>query len=169
VWGGIGLYRWNGTRLTSNSVEQDYLSRAVQLASRAPMPTEAPAIAPWDTPVTPPDLHCEIVVREWLQRGEVATTSGVFCDHAWAGAAMSAIVDQQSLTINDLFSCGSAVAFHLSQLGKLLPDFAERPADVGRAVTLHMAGIVHVDHGRVSSGRIIRNRLELRRSLAERS
>ena len=31
AWGGIGLYAWNGTRLVSNHVEQDYMARKRQL------------------------------------------------------------------------------------------------------------------------------------------
>jgi hypothetical protein len=42
-WSGIGLYRWNGTRLVDNSVEQDYLARRRQLAGGPPAAVAAPA------------------------------------------------------------------------------------------------------------------------------
>jgi hypothetical protein len=166
AWGGIGLYRWNGSRLKTNIVEQDYLSRAEQLASGDPRPLEAPAISPWDTPASQPDAHSEAVARNFIFAGQIALSPDVQCDDARAGARMPVIVKQESVTVNDLFSCGTAVAFHISQHGALLEDFAERAADIGRKVTLHMAGILHVANDRVYAGRIIRNRLELRRSLA---
>ncbi len=166
AWGGIGLYSWNGTRLTANNVEQDYLSRAEQLASGGTaLGVEPPATAPWDTPIAAPNAAAEAVVRVWLEEGRLAETEGVLCDDAWAGVAMPRIVDQTSITINDLFSCGDTVAFHVGQHGLLTADFAPDPADIGQDVTLHMAGIVHLRDGRVAHGRIIRNRLDLQRAL----
>jgi hypothetical protein len=166
VWGGIGLYCWDGSRLKSNAVEQDYLSRAEQLASGDPRSLEAPAISPWDTSASQPDMHSEAVARNFIFGGKIAISPEVQCDAARAGAPMPVIVKQESVTVNDLFSCGTVVAFHISQHGALLEDFAERSADIGRKVTLHMAGILHIVNDRVCAGRIIRNRLELRRSLA---
>lgn len=166
AWGGIGLYRWNGSRLKTNSVEQDYFSRAEQLASGDPRPLEAPAISPWDTSASQPDAHSEAVARNFIFGGKIAIAPEVQCDDAPAGAPMPVIVKQESVIINDLFSCGRVVAFHVSQHGALLEDFAERATDIGRKVTLHMAGVLHIANDRVRSGRIIRNRLELRRSLA---
>ena len=166
AWGGIGLYRWNGDRLVSNSVEQDYFSRARQMKTRVPNSVEGPAIAPWDTVAEAPDVAVEAVVRAWLEGGDLARTPGVLCDDAWTGAAVEAVVDQTDIAINDLFSCGAHVGFHATQKGGLSADFAPTPADVGKAVELHMAGIVHVENGAVASGRIIRNRLDLQRVVA---
>lgn len=166
AWGGIGLYRWNGDRLVANSVEQDYYSRARQMKTRVPNPVEGPAIAPWDTPAEAPDARAEAVVRAWLEAGDLARTPGVLCDDAWTGAEVEAVVDQADIAINDLFSCGAHVGFHATQKGGLSADFAPTQADVGRAVELHMAGIVHVENGAVVSGRIIRNRLDLQRGVA---
>ena len=105
------------------------------------------------------------MVRDWLAAGGLTETAGVSCDDGWAGATVCQIIKQSSVTINDLFSCGSCVAFHAAQHGALTADFAKTPAEIGRKVTLHVAGIVQVGHGEVKSGRIIRNRLDLRRSL----
>lgn len=168
AWRGIGLYRWNGTRLVSNSVEQDYLSRAGQLKSGTPKGVEPPAIAPWDTTESMPEPRSEAVVRQWLMDGGVGRAGDVLCDDATIDAPAPVIVQQESLIINDLFSCGSAVAFHATQRGTLLGDFAERPEDLGQPVRLHMAGLLHVRNDRVHSGHIIRNRMELRRALRER-
>ena len=69
--------------------------------------------------------------------------------------------------LNDFFSCGQTVAFHLTQHGRLLPD-EEVKGEEGTPAFIHMAGIVHVEDGGVASGRIIRNRLDLSRRLARR-
>lgn len=166
-WSGIGLYKWNGEALTFNSVEQDYYSRARQLRFGQPIPVEPPAIAPWDTIPQGPNPDNEQVVRQWLESGLVSTTNNVLCDDAWAGSPAEQIISQESIVINDLFSSGPNVAFHISQYGKLLADFAEDPTSVGRAVTLHMAGIVKVNSRKVVQGRIVRNRLELSRALSK--
>lgn len=166
AWGGIGLYRWNGSRLKTNMVEQDYFSRAQQLASGVPRALEPPAISPWDTQASQLDAHSEDLARNFIFGGRIALSREVQCDDAQGASAAPVIVKQESVTVNDLFSCGTVVAFHLSQHGTLLEDFAERAADIGRTVTLHMAGILHIANDRVVAGRIIRNRLELRRSLA---
>lgn len=167
AWGGIGLYRWNGARLTANNVEQDYASRARQLKSGIPLDVEAPAIAPWDGVGAEPDAAAEEVVRRWLDAGALETAHGVLCDDAWAGVTTPRLIDQDGITVDDLFSCGDAVAFHASQRGTLTADAFDGIAP-GRAVTLHMAGIVHVRQGSVTHGRVIRNRLDVQRDLMPR-
>lgn len=161
-WGGIGLYRWNGERLTANHVEQDYFSRARQLADGEPLPVERPAIAPWDTPPAAPDANAVRVVDAWLKAGDLEARPGVIWDD---GSDATRIIDQAVITINEIFSCGGAVGFHASQHGRVTAGFAARHA--GREATLHMAGIVHVAEGMVVAGRVIRNRLDLQRALKE--
>ena len=164
AWGGIGLYEWNGEKLVRNHVEQDYFSRARQLSKGVPNPVEGPAIAPWDTVPEAPDPTAEAVVRAWLDSGALAQTPGVLCDDACTGAATGTVIDQTSIELNDLFSCGPHVGFHALQRGTVTADFD--PASAGREGELYMAGIVHVADGQVASGRIIRNRLDLQRLLA---
>lgn len=163
AWGGIGLYAWNGSKLTKNHVEQDYFSRARQLQTGIPHPVEGPAIAPWDTKGEAPNADAEAIVRAWLEGGTLAFTPGVLCDDAWTGAETGRILDQTSIALNDFFSCGPHVAFHAVQHGRVRADFA--PDSEGRIAELYMAGVVHVENGRVTRGRIIRNRLELQRAL----
>ncbi|HEY0311953.1 MAG TPA: nuclear transport factor 2 family protein [Allosphingosinicella sp.] len=168
AWGGIGLYRWNGRKLTSNMVEQDYFSRATQLASGVAYPVETPATAPWDTIAAAPDGEVEEVTRRWLGEGLLEATPGVLCDDAWHLGRELGLVDQEGIEINDLFSCGDVAAFHATQTGKLARQLGEVPAD-GTLVRLHMAGIVRIDHGAVAEGRVIRNRLDLIRSVNQRT
>lgn len=164
-WGGIGLYKWNGKRLTCNHVEQDYLSRRRQLKDGAPYPVDHPAVAPWNTIAEPPNPEAEAIVRAWLDSGDLAATANVILDDGWTGAEVTPLIRQSRIEINDFFSCGSVVAFHLAQHGSLIPDDEVR-GPAGAETYLHMAGLVRVEDGRVASGRIIRNRLELSRRLA---
>ena len=168
VWGGIGLYSWNGRRLTMNRVEQDYQSRRRQLKSGLPDPVDAPAIAPWDTIGRAPDPGAEAVVRAWLEVGALARTPGVLMDDATAGHPAQLILDQSGIEIADIFSAGPAVAFHIVQTGALLPDFEEARDHRGRPASLSAAGLVTVADGCVAGGRVIRNRFDLGRRLVRR-
>jgi hypothetical protein len=165
AWGGIGLYAWNGSKLTRNLVEQDYFSRRRQLRTGLPLPVDHPALAPWNESAAPPDAGAEATVRAWLESGALANTPSVVLDDQWTGAAVTPLIDQEWIEINDLFSCGDAVAFHIAQHGRFLPD-AELTGPAGAETYLHMAGLVRVESGSVASGRIIRNRLELARRLS---
>jgi hypothetical protein len=82
-WGGIGLYSWNGCRLVSNFVEQDYFSRREQLAAGRANPVESPALAPWDTAARAPDPIAESITHAWLDSGAVAATPGGLLDDQW--------------------------------------------------------------------------------------
>lgn len=166
AWGGIGLYEWNGRKLVRNFVEQDYLARAQQLKRGRPNPVEGPAVAPWDGEALAPDPTAVALVRAWLESGALARTPGVLCDDAWTGTDVGQVLDQTSIAINDLFSCGPHVGFHALQQGPVRADFD--PGLAGREGQLYVAGIVHVADGAVASGRIIRNRLDLQRLLSPR-
>lgn len=162
-WSGIGLYKWDGERLTENYVEQDYFSRRAQLSSGRPKPVEAPALAPWDTQPRPENSAAESVVRRLLHDGELTATSGIEFDDAWTGAPLQKILQADGAVIDDLFSAGDQVAFRITQSGRVLADFDA--ASVGRSAILHMTGIVTVRDGRIVAGRVIRDRLGLYRRL----
>lgn len=165
-WGGIGLYSWNGDKLVRNLVEQDYFSRRRQLQTGKPLPVDHPALSPWTTAAVAPDAEAEATVREWLHSGQLAQTPGISLDDQWTGAPVSPLIEQERIEINDLFSCGNAVAFHVTQHGRLLPD-PELTGPAGTPTHLNMAGIVRIEDGRIASGRIIRNRIELARRLPD--
>ena len=164
AWSGIGLYQWNGTRLTRNFVEQDYFSRRRQLADAVCNPVYHPAVAPWDSEPESPDAGAEKVAVAWLRSDRLATTPGVCCDDQWTGRDAAPLVSQTSIDINDLFSCGQTVAFHVRQHGGLMPA-EDLKGEPGRTVFLDMAGFVDIRDREVSSGAIIRNRLDLSRRL----
>lgn len=160
-WSGIGLYRWDGRRLLENFVEQDYFGRREQLAGGPPTAVEPPAIAPWDTEAVAPGPAAESVVRAWLAGGDV---TGVTVDD---GRPARRILAVEHTEIDDLFSADNRVAFHGVQCGTLAgddPDFVgDCPAE------LHVAGTVTVEDGRVTHGRVIRDRLGLVKRLAAAS
>lgn len=161
AWTGLGLYRWNGTKLVENLVEQDYLARRRQLASGVPATVEPPALAPWDTTAAGPDPVAETAVREWLA-GWPARPAGVELDDG----DPTALLREPSTQVDDLFSAGSQVAFRVTRTGTYsggLDGVVE--SLVGMPATLHLVGLVTVTDGRVTGGRIVRDRLGLARSL----
>lgn len=158
AWGGIGLYRWDGQRLLENHVEQDYFARRRQLAEDAPDPVEPPAVAPWDTRSVPPDPAAEAAVRRWLAAGDLA---GVTVDDRYPSRPL---IRTERIGVSALFSAGSRVAFHAVQHGPLTGEDPRFAGD-GEAM-LHLAGVVSVAGGRVTGGRVIRDRLGLLRRLS---
>lgn len=159
VWGGLGLYRWNGTRLTENLVEQDYHARRIQLASGRPAPAEPPALAPWDTPAVPADPAAEAAVREWIAAG--LPGDAVRYDDGSAGPDL----DDARTTVDDLFSAGERVAFRLTRTGRYAGGLdGVEPTDA--EATLVLVGLVTVTAGRVVDGRVVRDRLGFARALS---
>ncbi|WP_219413508.1 nuclear transport factor 2 family protein [Pseudonocardia nigra] len=161
VWGGLGLYAWNGTRLTANLVEQDYLARRRQLASNGPDAVESPAPAPWDTTAEPVVPDAERLVRDWIADG--LPGEAVRYDDGTAGPK----IDDVEVAVDDLFSAGDRVAFRITRRGHYLGGLDEL-ADLalGATAELHMVGLVTVSGGRVTGGRIVRDRLGLARALS---
>lgn len=148
AWGGVALFEGDGRRLTRCWAEEDYLSRRRQLESATCDPIEPPAPAPWNVAPLAPDPAAEAVVRDWLERGELGT---VDLDDGWLGHEVVAELEG-TVEADVLFSAGSRVAFHGAQRGPGPP--------------LHLAGLVRVEDGEVAAGRVVRDRLGLRRAAA---
>ncbi len=168
AWGGIGLYRWNGTRLTSNYAIEDYASRRRQLADGVPEAVESPAVAPWDGEPGVPDRAAEADVAEWL-RGGSATGTG---DHVWFDdlpvAATPPLLEVHTTVFDDLFSVSGRVAFHVTQRGPYrggLESIGTPSSSIGREATLYSVGVVHRDAEGHLHGRVIRERAALVRAL----
>jgi hypothetical protein len=166
AWSGIGLYKWDGERLLENYVEQDYYSRRLQLASGRPVDVETPATAPWDTMPEPADVRAEALVRAALIAGTLLKNPGIKFDDGGATGPSQEILQPKKVSLNDCFSAGDRVAFHIAQVGRLTADFSMGRAQlVGTEVTLHMAGVVTVKEGVITGGRVVRDRLGLQRRL----
>lgn len=167
TWTGLGLYRWNGTRLTDNSVEQDYLTRRRRLATGEPGTVPAPAVAPWDVVAAPGDPAAEQTVRDWIAAG--LPGEAVTRDDGGPGSARS-VLSGATATVDDLFSAGRAVAFRLTCTGAYaggLDDVTAAPP--GTPATLHLVGLVHVAGARVVAGHLVRDRLGCARELTRRT
>jgi hypothetical protein len=165
AWGGIGLYRWDGERLTHNATEQDQAARDAQIAGRRPGRVEPPAVSPWDTPVQAADPAAEAIVWSWLKSGAVAETPQVSIDDAWVGGDRPALIEQRSIQLLDMMSAGPKVAFHALQHGNVSPGPASDQEHAGRKVQLHIAGLVDTADGRVVAGTVLRNKNELMAAL----
>ena len=163
VWGGIGLYAWNGSRLTANQVEQDYLARRRQLADGTPDVVPPPALAPWDTVAAPPEPATEDVVRAWAAAGLPAVGDVGLDD----GRDPREIVAPDEVTLDDIVLAGARAAVHVTVRGAYRGGLdADLEGLVGTPATLHATALVTVRDGRVAAGRVIRDRLGLVRSLA---
>jgi hypothetical protein len=67
VWRGISLYDWDGGRLRTCLVEQDFLGRSRQLDIATPDPLEGAHPDPWTTTCDEPgDAAAEEEVRAWV-------------------------------------------------------------------------------------------------------
>lgn len=150
-WRGIGLYKWNGRRLTENYVEQDYRSMSVQLASGQPHPLTPPHLDPWvTTQPVPADPTAEDVVRTWLDRGDLADAASVEIDDGRTGVAYEPLLDVESVTLNDLFSAGSDVPFHATLHGTYRGGLGPRyERAIGATTSLDVVGIATVADGRI--------------------
>ena len=152
-WRGIGLYKWNGRRLTENYVEQDYFAMQAQIASGHPHPLIPPHVDPWTTtePVAA-DPDAEEAVRIWLAKADLAAVPVHEIDDARTGATYKAALDPREVVVNDLFSAGANVPFHVTIRGSYRGGLgAGADAHVGKPATLHVAGIARVADGAVAS------------------
>jgi hypothetical protein len=166
-WPGIALYTWDGTKLTSCAVEQDFLSRDRQLATRRTEPVEAPHPDPWAAQPAPVDSAGEALVARWLQDREARAqlqASGatvVFDDQAEPDMLVGS-----TTTIDDLFSAGDTVAFRFTERGAYQLGLPDLPDDaVGQPAELHATGLARVHDGRITAVCVIRDRWGLQRRL----
>jgi len=166
-WGGIGLYRWNGSQLLENYVEQDFLAQEVQLAGADPAPLEPPHHDPWvSTRAEPPDPAAEAVVRAWLDKGDLHDAPGVVIDGSWYEAQPPTPVEVEAVVVNDLFSAGDRVGFHVSQRGAYRGGLrGVTDSRIGAETTLRCVGLARVQAGELRDIRVITDRLGARMAL----
>lgn len=164
AWSGIGLFWWDGERLTRNVTEEDYHSRRRQLAQRRADPVEAPAPAPWAAVPAAPDPAAEAAVRAWLAGGDLAHGGAVALDDGWTGRATPPLLDVHDVRVEELFSAGGRVAFRAVQSGRYRGGLPDTDGAQGREAQLGVVGMVTVTGGRIS-GRVVRDRVGLRRAV----
>ena len=156
-WAGIGLYDWNGSKLLTCRVEQDFWSQQRQLESGAPDVLEAPHLDPWTTTVAhPSNADAERIVRAWLDAGDVAAAPRGRVDEA-APSEHRPIVKVTDVVVHDLFSAGDRVAFHTSLHGSYLGGLSGVDA-TGQDTHVDVAGLVTVVDGAVDDIRVVTDR-----------
>ncbi len=167
AWGGIGLYRWNGRRLLENFVEQDFMAQEEQLATGQSAPLEPAHLDPWlATRAEPVNAEAEAIVRAWLAKGDLRDAASAVIDGSWYAGIAPSPVDVQQVDIDDLFSAGSRVAFHVRQAGRYRGGLAGvGPSFAGRDATLRCVGLARVEAGEVVEVRVITDRLGARSEL----
>ena len=161
-WSGVAIYFSDGQRLTSCVAQEDYSTRRRQLLSGVADPVEPPAAAPWDETTKPRDVEAEKAVRDWLNNDWPVDPCGVRCDddHITNLPLRFAV---RACEIDVLLSSGPDVAFHAVHRGVYGGGI---DGAAGEATAhLHVNGLVHVENGRVVSGRVIRDRAGLRAAL----
>jgi hypothetical protein len=152
-WRGIGLYRWNGSRLLENWVEQDYFSMRRQVATKTPDPILPPHLDPWMwTQPVDPDPEAEAVVRTWLDRADLADADDVEIDDTRvAGVTYEPVLDVDAVRVDDLFSAGSTVPFHVTLTGRYRGGLgAELDEHLGKTAEMGVSGFARVAGGKVA-------------------
>ena len=147
-WSGISLYDWNGSRLTSCRVEQDFLSQQGQLAAGAPHVLQAPHLDPWITTVAvPSDPDAEATARAWVAAGDLTAAAAGRVDEG-SVADHEPIVEVDHVEVHDLFSAGGRVAFHASLHGAYRGGL-DGLDGAGQVLRVDVAGILTVADGAV--------------------
>jgi hypothetical protein len=166
-WSGISLYRWNGTRLTECRVEQDYHSRRSQQLSGQPTPVRSPALDPWACRPDGPNTTTEEVGRTWLDQNGIADAPVGALDDEHGSPAQRMVLDEFQVTVLDLFTAGSRAAFHVRVDGSYGGGLNGLDHHIGCRALLYASGLLTVTHGRVSSARIITDRLSAERRMQQ--
>jgi hypothetical protein len=113
----------------------------------------------------PSSPEADAIVRSWPTRA-TSDAASVVIDGSWYGAAADSPIEVQSVEINDLFSAGARVAFHVSQRGSYRGGLAGVDAGfVGRETTLRCVGLARVQEGEVREVRVITDRFGARHEL----
>ena len=162
AWGGIGLFWWDGERLTRNITEEDYHSRRRQLADRRSDPVESPAPAPWAALPEPSDPAAESMVRTWLEKGDL---EGVGLDDGWTGQPTPPLLDVTRVQVGEVFSAGRRVAFQALQTGRYLGGLPDTAGREGCEASMSVVGMVTAGADGTITGRAVRDRVGLRRAV----
>lgn len=161
-WDGVAVFRVRDGRLASCWAEEDYFSRKQQLSVGRCGQVQSPHVAPWDTDAAAPDPDVEKVARAWLSRDVPVATMGVDVSEGTASPCPDDLVQVSETTINELFSAGRRVAFHVTQRGTYAGGFDDvKEGAVGTSAVLHAAGLLTVRRGEVVAARVTSDRLGL--------
>lgn len=165
AWAGIGIFTWDGSRLTANVTEEDYLARRRQLKSGRPDLVAPPAIAPWSATREPSDADAEEAVVTWLASKQLADEAALDVDDGWSGQPTPPLLGIEEITIDTLFSAGPRVAFHATARGRYTGGLDVPDPPPGVTIELRVCGMVEVSDTGTVTGHLVRDRAGLRRDL----
>jgi len=124
-------------------------------------------VDPWTSTVavaSNPDA--EAIARAWLLKGDLREARDVTIDGSWYGELAPSPIDVESVEVNDLFSAGDRVAFHISQTGSYTAGWpGVDDTLVGKATTMSCVGLVAVEGGAVTRVRAITDQIGARTAL----
>ena len=160
AWECIGLYHWDGSRLRKTYIEQNLLGRRLQLKSGDVAPLEPPHVDPWtSTTAVPSQPGLEAIALAWLEAGDLRDADDVVVDDSWYTELAPSPLRVDDVTINDHFSAGNRVPFHITQTGTYSGSLPGLDDDlVGTPMTLHCSGIATVENGAVTKVRVMTDR-----------
>lgn len=144
-WRGIGMYAWDGERLVSNWVQQDFLARRRQVETGQPDQLEPPHLDPWMTtaPVAP-DPEAEALGRSFVEGARLHEARRSHVDDE-ADPARPLVVEPEEVVVDDCFSAGRRVAVHATVTGAYRGGVRGVPEQAqGLPATLAVVALVDV-------------------------
>ena len=144
TWRGYSTYTWDKNRLTKCWVEQDFYSRARQFERGQPHTPGAPAVDPWATAIAPEDGEALAVGRQWLEKFDLSQIAQINVDDNAETDGWRLEVQPDAVQINDVFSAGRHVPFHVTLSGPTAQD-TRREARMAVCGVLTIAGDQSVD------------------------
>lgn len=142
-WRGFSTYTWDGNRLTSCWVEQDFQSRTRQFETGKPVGVQPPHIDPWMGAPEPHDQAAYDVGLEWLHSFDLSKVTTYAIDDSPEDPDWHLAVEPESVHVNDIFSAGRNVPFHVTLTGELA-------GSGGRMVSVPACGVLAIgDNGKV--------------------
>lgn len=156
AWRGIALFRIEDGLLAENWTQEDYYSRRRQLAAGSADVIPPPAVSPWTTTPRRPDRAAESAAHAWLA---APSYEQVIIDDDGP-----LVVGPGHVEVLRLFSADDTVAFAADLSGPYLGGLDDVD-HVDGDVRLGVCGVLKIDGDHVVAGRLVTDRLGLRRTL----
>jgi predicted ester cyclase len=161
AWRGVAMFEVRSGRLVRGWAEEDYLARRHQLAGEAEHPIDPVEGDPWSGADAAPDARAEQVVRDWLRAGAPTNPALRYDDLPDGRSDLELPVSGVGTpSVDVLFGAEGRVAFHTTAPLELSGAVDGGPV----TLPLRTAGLVDVAEGRVSGGRVVRDRAGLHRA-----
>lgn len=175
VWRGLSMYRWDGEKLLTCDVEQDFMGRERQLVGGQVDPLDAQAPDPWATTVpVAADPKAAALVTQWLQvwaargaRGDLeASQFRLVLDDSDLVGPDDFVINDPKVEISDVIAGGGTVAARMVIRGLYGGGLSGvDPSRNGRDCELPSLVWAHTTDDGITDVQIIRDRWGLQRRL----